>query len=115
MQFVFAIGGTAFCWTLVLGALYSMHAVPRIVSVPLYYIVNVILFLLLTVALRRAGVAYAAWVFAVVVTGTLLAFGLFYWVFVHPMAAGRYLTVIDWIIPAMLVFGSVYITARLVR
>ncbi|OGZ46074.1 MAG: hypothetical protein A3J54_02505 [Candidatus Ryanbacteria bacterium RIFCSPHIGHO2_02_FULL_45_13b] len=115
MQFIFAIGGTVFSWAIMLGALYLTRNIPRTIFIPLYYLLNMCVFLFLTVALRRVGVTYTAWMLTVVVVGVLVVLQLFYWVFVNPAAAARYLTVIDWIIPTILVFGTVFVVARLVR
>ncbi len=115
MQLVFVISGTAFCWVLLLGALYLTHTIPRAVFIPLYYLLHIFIFLFLTVALRRAGVMYTAWALAVVVVGVLLALQIFYGTFVNPAGAARYLTVIDWLIPALLIFGTVSVVGRLAR
>lgn len=115
MQALFAISGTVLGWAIILGALYLTRNIPRAAFVLLHYLLNIFVFLFLTVVLRRVGVTYTAWVFTIVVVGTLIALELFYWVFVNPTAAVRYLTVIDWVIPAILIFGTVYVVARLVR
>lgn len=115
MQLVFVISGTVLAWALVLGALYLGRNIPRAALVPLQYLLHVSVFAFLAVALRRAGVTYTAWVFTVAVVGVFVALGLFYWVFVNIAATARYLTVIDWVIPTILVFATVYVVARLVR
>lgn len=115
MQLIFSISGTVLGWAGILGMLYITHNIPRVIFVPFYYFLNICVFLFLTVVLRRVGVAYAAWVLVVVIVGILLALQLFYWTFVNPVASARYLTVIDWVIPAILVSTTVYVVARLVR
>ncbi|OGZ44179.1 MAG: hypothetical protein A3J55_04215 [Candidatus Ryanbacteria bacterium RIFCSPHIGHO2_02_FULL_45_17b] len=115
MQLIFIISGTALGWAGLLGALYLFRVFPRVASVPFYYLLHIIFFVILSVVLRRAGVTYSAGVFAIVVTGILLILGLFYWVFINPSAAARYITVIDWLIPSLFVFVSVYVVTRLVR
>ena len=115
MQLIFAISGTVFSWALVLGILYLTQNIPRPLFLTFHYVLKVAVFVYLTVMLRRIGVAYIPWVLTVVVAGTLLALELFYWSFVHPTAAARYLTVADWLIPALLTAVVVYAVARLVR
>ena len=115
MQLVFIISGTIFAWAGMLGVLYVTHNIPRAAFVSLHYLVNIFTFTFFTITLRKAGVTYTAWVLMVVVVGILLALELFYWVFVNPIVAAQYLTVIDWVIHAILVSGTVYVVARLVR
>ena len=115
MQFVFAVSGTILVWALMLGVLYFTRNVPHSIFVFLHYLLNICVFTILTVVLRRIGVMYTAWVLTVVVVGVLLALELFYWVFINPASAAKYLTVIDWVIPAILVAITVYLVARLVR
>ncbi|OGZ53480.1 MAG: hypothetical protein A3H64_00140 [Candidatus Ryanbacteria bacterium RIFCSPLOWO2_02_FULL_45_11c] len=115
MQLVFVVSGTVLAWAIMLGALYLTHNLPRVAFVSLHYLLNIFIFTFLAVVLRRVGVTYTAWAFTVAVVGILVALELFYWVFVNPEVAARYLTVIDWVIPAILVFATVYLVARLVR
>lgn len=115
MQLVFAVCGTVLAWAVVLGTLYITRYIPRPLFIIFHYVLNIAVFTYLTVTLRRIGVGYTAWVFAIVVMSTLLALELFYWVFVNPEAASRYLTVADWLIPAALTMIVVYTVARLMK
>ena len=115
MQFVFVVSGTVLGWAIALGALFITRNIPRVAFIPLHYLLNILVFLFLSIILRRIGVTYTALVFTVAVGGVLLALEIFYWVFVNPQAAAQYLTVIDWIIPSILIFITVYIVSRLVR
>jgi len=115
MQFVITIGGTILAWAIVLGALFLLRHAPRTVFITAHYLINIGVFAFLTYLLRKEHVQFSAGGFAVIVVGILLILELFYWVYVNPASAARYLTVIDWLIPAFLVLGTVYLVALFVR
>jgi hypothetical protein len=111
MQVVFTIGGTVIAWAVSLGVLSVVRVLPRPVFITLHYVLVAGVFAALAFALRKNGVRFSAITLAVVVVSMLLSLELFYWVFINPEAAARYLTTIDWLIPAGLIFITVYVTA----
>jgi hypothetical protein len=115
MNTVFVIGGTIIAWTVVLGILFLIRNMPRSVFISLHYIADIVIFGILAFIIKRADIHFSPAALTIIIVGTLLAIELFYWVFVNPAGAGRYLTVIDWIIPAILVVGTVYLTAIFVK
>src|SRR3990167_161832 len=115
MQLVFVVSGTVLAWAIMLGALYLTHNLPRVAFVSLHYLLNIFIFTFLAVVLRRVGGTYTAWAVTVAVVGILVALNFFYGVFETPEVPARFLPFIDWFIPAILVFATVYLVARLVR
>lgn len=115
MQALVVIGGTVFVWALLLGVFFLLYAIPYAVFLPLYYVLHVGVFVFLAHLFRKAGVRYHAGVITVVVVGTLLALQLFYGTFVYPASAWQYLTVANWLIPAILAAVAMYIAAQLTQ
>jgi hypothetical protein len=111
MHVIFTIGGAVVVWAVVLGILFFMRNVPRAVFVVAHYVVTVFGFGVLAYVLRKSGAGFTPMAFTIMIVGVFLILELFYWVFVNPAGAGRHLTVVDWLIPAGLVFGAVYIIA----
>ena len=109
------IGSTVLGWSVVLGTMYLAMELPRLVFLPVYYSTHIGVFGVMTYALRKMGVKYTAWVFAVVVASTLVSLEIFYWVFVYPESAAAFALVADWLIPLVFVFMSVYLTALFTR
>lgn len=115
MQALFAISGSVLCWAVLLGMRFLTRNFPRGIFLVFYYLLSICVFTVLTYRLRKVGVQYGAWVFTIVVVGTLIALELFYWVFVNPEAAAQYVTVANWLIPTIMVAVTVYLVARLVK
>lgn len=115
MQIVFTIGGTVLVWVATLGFLFFTRHFSREAAVAIHYLWSGIAFGFLAFALRKASVQYSAVVLSFTVTGTLLSLSLFYWVFVNPIAADRYLTVADWLFPALITAVVTYIVSRLTQ
>ena len=111
MQLMLTMGGTVLVWAAILGALFLLRDASRLLFIAVHYTLNLGLFGMLAYLLRKAGVTYSTgWMVAVVV-GALLVLELFYWKLVNPAGAARYLTLIDWVVPLILVMGTVYIVA----
>jgi hypothetical protein len=111
MQVVLVIMGTVIAWVVSLGILSVVRVLPRPIFITLHYVLAVGIFAALAFALRKSGVQFSAITLASVVVSILLSLELFYWVFINPEAAALYLTTIDWLIPAGLIFVTVYVTA----
>lgn len=109
MQIIFVIAGTVGAWVAMLGVLFLTRNMPYGLFATIHYVLNIVVFGFLVFVLRNAGVRYAAGMLTIMIVGILLILELFYWVFVNPAAAGRYLTVADWLVPAILVASTVYL------
>ena len=111
MRLVFTISGTILAWAAVLGVLFLLRDVPRALFVITHYILNISLFGVLAYLLRKAGVSYSAGNMMMLITGSLLALELVYWKWINIADAARYLNGIEWVVPLILVMGTVYIVA----
>lgn len=115
MHLLFTIGGTVIAWAIVLGTLFLLRHAPRTVFVVAHYSIDIGAFGVLVHLLRKMGISYSVGKMMLVILGTLLVLELFYWGVVNPVGAMRYLTVVDWIIPLILVIGTIYIVALFSR